>query len=83
MTALMEQTPYRPILKFESTVDDDLNGLDTGATFMTGYAFNKGLIFSANYNAGFSNLMPVSSHGSVKSNYFGIKVGFLLKGGKK
>jgi hypothetical protein len=71
-------------LKFGSTSDDDLRGLDIGANFMAGYCFNNGLMFSANYNAGLSNLMPVSSDGSVKSHYFGIKIGFLLGGsGKK
>ena len=67
-------------LKFGSTADDDLKSMDVGANFMVGYCFNNGLMFSANYNAGFSNLMPVSSDGSLKSHYFGIKVGFLIKG---
>ena len=71
-------------LKFGSTSDDDLRGLDIGANFMAGYCFKNGLMFSANYNAGLNNLMPVSSDGSVKSHYFGIRVGFLLGGrGKK
>jgi hypothetical protein len=70
-------------LKFGSTADDDLKGMDIGANFMVGYCFNNGLMFSANYNAGLSNLMPVSSDGSIKSHYFGLKVGFLFNGSNK
>lgn len=71
-------------LKFGSTQDDDLRSMDIGANFMAGYCFNSGLMVSANYNAGLNNLMPVSSDGSIKSHYFGIKVGFLFGGsGKK
>ncbi len=70
-------------LKFGSTADDDLKSMDVGANIMAGYCFHNGLMFSASYNEGFSNLMPVSSDGSTKSHYFGIKVGFLLKGSSK
>jgi hypothetical protein len=66
-------------LKFGSTADDDFKSMDVGANFMLGYCFNNGFMVSANYNTGLSNLMPVSSDGSIKSNYFGIKVGFMFK----
>ncbi len=66
-------------LKFGSTADDDMKSMDIGANFMAGYCFKNGFMISANYNAGLSNLMPVSSDGSLKSSYFGIKVGFLFK----
>jgi hypothetical protein len=65
--------------KFGNTADDDLRSMDIGANFVAGYCFNNGLMLSANYNTGFSNLMPVASEGSIKSHYFGIKAGFLFR----
>jgi len=71
-------------VKFGSTEDDDFKGMDLEANFIAGFKFSKGLIISANYNLGLSNLTPVSSDGSIKSHYFGIKAGFLFGGtGKK
>lgn len=61
--------------------EDDLKGLDIGANFLAGYSFPNGLMFSVNYNAGLSNLVPGNSGGgSLKSSYFGIKAGWLLNG---
>lgn len=69
--------------QFGNSDDDNLRGLDVGANFTTGYTFSNGLLLSANYNMGLSNLMPGgSSDGKLKSSYFGIKLGFLLKGSK-
>lgn len=71
-------------VKFGSTADDDLKGTDLAVNFLAGFRFGKGLVISANYNLGLSNLTPVSSDGSMKSHYFGIKAGFLFGGtGKK
>jgi hypothetical protein len=62
--------------------EDDLKGLDFGANFLTGYRFPNGLQISGHYNAGLSNLMVGSDNGTLKSNYFGVKLGLLLKGKK-
>jgi Outer membrane protein beta-barrel domain len=72
-------------LKFGNGDDDDLKGLDLGANFLTGYCFPNGLFLSFHYNIGLSNLFPGgSSDATLKSHYFGIKLGWLLKGnGKK
>ena len=72
-------------IKFGSGENDDMKGLDLGANFITGYCFQNGLLFSVNYNAGLSNLSPGGSNdGTVKSHYFGIKLGYLLNSkGKK
>lgn len=70
-------------MKFGNSDDDDLKGFDFGANLVTGYQLNNGLLISANFNQGFSNLMPGSSdNGSVKSHYFGIRLGYMFKGKK-
>lgn len=70
-------------IKFGNSDNDDIKGFDFGANVMTGYQLNNGLLISANFNQGFSNLMPGSSgNGSVKSHYFGIRVGYMFKGRK-
>jgi Outer membrane protein beta-barrel domain len=72
-------------IKFGSGENDDMKGLDLAANFITGYCFHNGLLFSVNYNAGLSNLSPGGSNDdTVKSHYFGIKLGYLLNSkGKK
>jgi len=70
-------------VKFGKGDDDNMKRLDMGANFMTGYCFSNGLFLSANYNMGLSNLFPGgSTDGTLKSHYFGIKLGYLLKGKK-
>lgn len=71
-------------VNFGNSDEDDIKGLDIGANFLAGYCFPNGLMFSANYNAGLNNLVPGNSgSGTLKSHYFGIKVGWLLKGKEK
>lgn len=74
----------RPVtrdLKIGNGSDDDMKGLDLGANFITGYSFPNGLFLSVNYNAGLNNLSPGGSgNGTMKSHYFGIKLGYLLNG---
>lgn len=72
-------------VKFGSNQDeDDMKGFDFGANFLAGYCFPNGMFVSANYNLGLSNLFPGgSSDGTLKSNYFGVKLGYLLKGKTK
>ncbi len=72
-------------VKFGSNEDeDDLKGLDLGANFLAGYCFPNGLFVSANYNLGLNNLAPGgNSDATLKSHYFGVKLGYLLKGKAK
>lgn len=66
-------------LKFGNSQEDDVKGLDIGANFLIGYSLNSGLLFSANYNTGLSNLFPSSAYqGNLKSHYFSIKTGWLF-----
>lgn len=68
-------------IKFGNGDDDDIKGMDLGANFLAGYNFKNGLLFSVNYNAGLANLSPGSSSDeTLKSHYFGIKLGYFLKG---
>jgi len=71
-------------IKFGNTDNDDMKGFDMGMNLMTGYCFQNGLLFTVNYNAGLSNLAPGgSADGTVKSSYFGIKLGYIINKKKK
>ena len=60
--------------------NDDMRGFDFGANMLAGYRFTNGLFLSADYNVGLSNLMPGGSNeGTLKSNYFSIKLGFSIE----
>lgn len=68
-------------VSFGNGQDDDLKGLDMGVNFLAGFCFPNGLMFSVNYNTGLSNLaIGGSGNASLKSHYFGIKAGWMLKG---
>jgi Outer membrane protein beta-barrel domain len=71
-------------IDFGNSDEDFMKGLDIGANIVAGYRLPGGLFFSAGYNAGLNNLFPGGSDdGTLKSHYFSIKLGFLLKGGAK
>ncbi len=71
-------------LKFGNTDDDNMKSFDLGANFMTGFSMKNGIMFSVNYNAGLNNLFPHGTDdGTLKSSYFGIKLGYLLNSGKR
>jgi hypothetical protein len=68
---------------FGNAEDDDIKGFDFGANFVAGFQFNSGLFVAANFNQGFSNLLPDDGgEGSLKSHYFGLRLGYMLKGKK-
>jgi hypothetical protein len=57
-----------------------MKAIDIGINFMTGYLLTEGVQFSFNYNAGLSNLYPGTiTDGTLKSHYFGFRLGYLLK----
>lgn len=72
-------------VKFGSGDEDMMKGIDIGANFITGISLNNGIMVSFNYNAGLNNLFPGGNadDGSLKSHYFGIKLGYMLNFGKR
>ncbi|MFI5133150.1 MAG: porin family protein [Chitinophagales bacterium] len=71
-------------VKFGNSDQDDIKSMDVGANFTTGFCFPDGLFIAADYNMGISNLAPGgSANGTLKSHYFGIRLGCLLKGNNK
>jgi Outer membrane protein beta-barrel domain len=71
-------------IEFGNSDEDFMKGLDIGANILAGYQLPGGFFFSAGYNAGLNNLFPGGSDdGTLKSHYFSIKLGFLLKGAAK
>ena len=70
-------------LHFGNSTDDDMKGFDFGANVVTGYQSPGGFLVAANFNQGFSNLVPGDAgNSSIKSHYFGIRLGYVLKGKK-
>jgi outer membrane protein with beta-barrel domain len=70
-------------MHFGNSSDDDMKGFDFGANLVTGYQSPKSLMIAANFNQGFSNLVPGDAgSSSIKSHYFGIRLGYVLKGKK-
>lgn len=77
---------YEEDLEIGNDPDTDfIKSLDIGANILAGYQFPNGLLLSANYNAGLNNLFPGGSDdGTLKSRYFGIRLGWMLNSkGKK
>ena len=70
-------------MHFGNSNDDDMKSFDFGANVVTGYQSPKGFVIAANFNQGFSNLIPGSADNStLKSHYFGIRLGYVLPGKK-
>ena len=69
-------------LNFGNSDTDAMKAFDFGANAVTGYQFKGGVFIAANYNLGLSNLASGSdpNKGSLKSGYFGIRLGYLLGG---
>ena len=66
-------------LKFGSNDESTLTRGDLGANFIAGFSLNNGVMFFVNYNAGIANLLPKEMEDSkLRSNYFGIKLGYML-----
>jgi hypothetical protein len=70
----------KSIVVFGNHVTDDFNKFDFGVTVLGGFKFSKAAFISAFYNQGISSLHPnYGDYLSVKSTYFGAKLGFLIK----
>jgi len=64
--------------------NDDMKGLDLGINLLGGFRLTNGLFVSTGFNAGLNNLLPGGSdEGTLKSNYFSVKIGFMLNCAKK
>lgn len=71
-------------INFGSGDDDLMKAVDLGANFITGVSLDNGILVSVNYNAGLNNLFPNgSADGRLRSNYFGIKLGYVLNNARK
>ena len=76
-------TSLKQDVQFGNDDNADIKRMDFGANFITGVCFRSGVSIGANYNLGLSNLMPGgSSNGTLKSGYFGIRLGYFLSGKK-
>ncbi len=68
-------------IRFGTSEDDDLRGLDAGINLLAGYRWSNGLYISANYTRGLYNLQPVYDNGpKVFNQAFGLKLGYFFKG---
>ena len=67
-------------VKFGNGDDDMLKTFDLGANVLAGYQLKNGLLIAANYNLGLNNLAAGTdpSKGTLKSSYFGIKLGYVI-----
>ncbi len=71
-------------IKFGSGDDDMMKQVDLGANVITGFALNNGFMFSVNFNAGLNNLAAQNPDDvSLRSNYVGIKLGYILNTKRK
>ena len=70
-------------IDFGNNESDDIRQFDLGVNILVGYELPAGLFISINFTQGLRDLQPGDSNESkVKCNYFGIRVGYLIKGKK-
>jgi hypothetical protein len=70
--------------KIGNSNDDDMKGFDFGANVLTGYQSRGGFLIMANFNQGFSNLIPGDAENTkLRTHYFGIRLGYMLNGKNK
>lgn len=78
-------TSYEEDISFGNDPNnDDMKGFEVGANMLGGYRMSNGFLVSLGFNAGLSDLIPGGSdEGTVKSNYFSVKIGYMLNSTKK
>jgi hypothetical protein len=70
-------------LSFGNSDNDDMRRIDLGGNIVAGYQFKNRIFVMANFNQGFSNLAPGNaSNGKLRSHYFGLRLGYFIKGKK-
>lgn len=73
------ETESEDKIKFGDSDEDDMKGMDIGANVMMGVQTQSGILIMANYNLGFSNLLPGGTKNSqLKTHYWGIKIGYVI-----
>jgi hypothetical protein len=71
-------------IKFGNGDEDDFKPLDRGANILAGVQFKSGVSIALNYNMSLSNLVIDGDKDNEYHNrYFGIRIGYMLKGKKK
>lgn len=65
-------------IKFGSG-DDEVKPVEFSGNILTGYRFKNGLMLSANYNLGFSNLMNDADDGKITNRYFGFRLAYVFR----
>ncbi|MES2647601.1 MAG: porin family protein [Bacteroidota bacterium] len=73
------ELPERADLSFGKANYDDFKSFEFGINALIGYQLTNGLYLAANYNQGLTNLINIPL-AEVHSNYFGIRLGMMLKG---
>jgi hypothetical protein len=69
-------------LKFGSGSDADYKPVEFGFNILAGYQLASGIFFTANYNAGISNISADDSE-KDHSSYLGLRIGYMFKSRKK
>ena len=76
-----QYTTEKTSLKFGNGDNDDMRSMELGCNIVGGVQLKSRVLIMANYNFGFSNLIPGNSSGSrFHSNYFALRIGFTFKG---
>ncbi len=65
---------------FGNKEKDDMRELDFGLDILAGYQLPGGVVFSVTFNQGLNNLVTRNTDNTeLKSYYFGIRLGYLIK----
>jgi hypothetical protein len=71
-------------INFGNGDDDDFKQVDRGANIIAGVQFRSGISIGLSYNMSFSNLViEGDADNSYHNRYFGMRIGYMLKGKKK
>lgn len=71
-------------VNFGNSDDDDFKQVDRGADILVGVQFKSGVSIVLNYNMSFSNLViEGDGDNSYHNRYFGMRIGYMLKGKKR
>ncbi len=72
-------------ITFGSNEDEDLKRFEFSGNILAGYMITDGLSITANYNMGISSIVHSNNNidASLRNNYFGIRLGYLLSGNRE
>ena len=66
-------------INFGNTNSENYRGFNYGANILAGVGLSKSLFLAANYNQGLRNLFTGTTKGKIRSSYFGLQLGYLVK----